>query len=86
VDKTNAILAAPREQVGHAIDHLDEVRADLEAIAAGLRLPDREEEVDAPLSGLYELDAAIRCGVHDHLKPLLSSLRGLLRSEAEEQP
>lgn len=86
VDKTRDILTAAREQVRHTIDHLDEARADLEAVAAGLRLPDREEEADASLAGLYELDAVIRCGVHDHLKPLLSSLRGLLRSEAEEQP
>lgn len=73
-------LAAAREQLRHTIERLDEIRADLEATAAGLRLPEREEDLDAnaSLSGLYEMDAVIRCGLHDRLKPLLSSLRGLL--------
>lgn len=83
VDKMNAILAAPREQVGHAIDHLDEVRADLEAIAAGLRLPEDEEEIEGPPAGVLELDAVIRCAVHDYLKPLIASLRSLIRTGTE---
>jgi hypothetical protein len=76
---TAAALAAAREQVRHTLDRLDEIRADLEATAAGLRLPEREEEIDSPLAGLFELDAVIRCGLHDHLKPLIASLRSLLR-------
>lgn len=86
VDNTRVTLAVAREQIRQTLEHLDEARAGLEATAAGLRLPEREEEFDGPLAGLHELDAVIRCGVHDHLKPLLSSLRGLLRSEAEERP
>ncbi len=74
-------LAAAREQVRHTIERLDQARADLEATAAGLRLPEREEDVDGPLAGLFELDAVIRCAVHDHLKPLIASLRSLLREE-----
>lgn len=85
-ESSSEALAATREQVSHAIDHLDAVRADLEATAACLRLPEREEEIDGPLAGLYELDAVIRCGVHDHLKPLISGLRGLLRSGTEDEP
>jgi hypothetical protein len=76
---TAAALAAAREQVRHTLERLDEIRADLEATAAGLRLPEREEEIDSPLAGLFELDAVIRCGLHDHLKPLIASLRSLLR-------
>lgn len=79
---TTSALAANREEVRHALDRLDEVRADLEATAAGLRLPENGEDVDAPLAGLFELDAVIRCGLHDHLKPLVESLRNLLRTEA----
>lgn len=86
VENTRVTLAVAREQIRQTLERLDEARAGLEATAAELRLPEREEEVDVPLAGLYELDAIIRCGVHDYLKPLLSSLRDLLRSEAEEQP
>ena len=78
-DDASNDLAAAREQVRHTIERLDEIRADLEATAAGLRLPERGEDIDAPLAGLFEVDAVLRCGLHDHLKPLLSSLRSLLR-------
>jgi hypothetical protein len=81
---TEAALAVAREQVRHAIERLDEIRADLEATAAGLRLPERGEDIDTPLAGLHELDAVLRCGVHDHLKPLIASLRSLTRFEPEE--
>ena len=85
-NQTTDTLAAAREQVRHTIEQLDEIRADLEATAADLRLPERGEDVDAPLAGLFELDAVIRCGVHDHLKPLIASLRGLLGTGTEHQP
>ena len=78
--KTDA-LAEGREQIRHAIDRLDEVRADLEATAAGFRLPEQGDDIDGPLAGLCELDAVIRCGLHDHLKPLIASLRSLTRDE-----
>lgn len=81
---TTQALQAAREQVGHAIDHLDGVRAGLEATAAALRLPEDEEEIDLPLTGEDELEAVIRCGVHDHLRPLIASLRSLIRFESEE--
>ena len=84
-DPTKAALTAAREQVRHTIERLDEIRADLEATAAGLRLPERGEDLDAPLAGLHELDAVVRCGLHDHLRPLIASLRSLLPSDAEEQ-
>jgi hypothetical protein len=83
---TTHALAAAREQVRHTVERLDELRADLEATAAGLRLPEREEEIDAPLAGLCELDAVIRCSLHDHLRPLIASLRGLLPTPPEEPP
>ncbi|HKH45882.1 MAG TPA: hypothetical protein VKM72_14565 [Thermoanaerobaculia bacterium] len=79
-------LAAARELVRSTIERLDEARADLEATAASLRLPEREDDIDAPLAGLFELDAVIRCAVHDHLKPLIASLRSLLRTGTEEPP
>ena len=85
-EATTAALAAAREQVRHTIERLDEIRADLEATAAGLRLPERGEDIDGPLAGLSELDAVIRCSLHDHLRPLIASLRGLLPGDAEEQP
>ncbi|HYU34973.1 MAG TPA: hypothetical protein VEW48_22715 [Thermoanaerobaculia bacterium] len=76
-------LAAAREQLRHTIERLDEARADLEATAAGLRLPEREGDIDGPLAGICELDAVIRCDVHDRLKPLLASLRSLLHDNEE---
>jgi len=79
-------LTAAREQVRLAIDRLDEIRADLESTVAGLRLPERGEDVTDPLAGLCELDAVIRCGVHDHLRPLIADLRSLLPAQAEEEP
>ncbi|HYU32129.1 MAG TPA: hypothetical protein VEW48_08190 [Thermoanaerobaculia bacterium] len=85
-EPTTDALAAAREQVRRAIERLDEIRADLEAIAAGLRLPEHGEDIEGPLAGLFELDAVIRCSVHDLLKPLIASLRGLLRDEKEENP
>lgn len=84
-ESASEALAAAREEVRHTIDRLDEARADLEAMAASLRLPDREEEMDAPLAGLYEVDAVVRCGLHDHLKPLIGSLRSLVTG-TEERP
>ena len=89
MDKTKistAALVAAREQVRHTIERLDEVRADLEATAAGLRLPEHGEDIDGPLAGLFEVDAVIRCGLHDLLKPLIASLRSLLPDDAEEKP
>ena len=87
MDETKTVataLAAAREQVRHTLDRLDEIRADLEATAAGLRLPEHGEDIDGPLAGVCELDAVIRCGLHDHLKPLIGSLRRLLDRAAEE--
>ena len=81
-DKASSALAAAREKVRHTIERLDEIRADLEATAAGLRLPEQGDDIDGPLAGLHELDAVIRCGLHDHLKPLIASLRGLIRDES----
>lgn len=81
-----AALQAAREQVGHAIDLLDGVRADLEATVAALRLPDDEEEIEMPLAGEGELAAVIRCGLLDHLKPLIASLRSLVRCEPGREP
>lgn len=83
-EATAAALAAAREQVRHTIERLDEIRAGLEATAAGLLLPERGEDIDGPLAGLSELDAVIRCGLHDHLRPLIASLRSLLPGDAEE--
>lgn len=80
-DNASKDLAVAREQVRHTIERLDEVRANLEATAAGLRLPERGEEIDTPLAGLDEVDAVVRCGLHDHLKPLIASLRSLLRDD-----
>ena len=85
-DQTIKALAAAREQVRHTIERLDEIRIDLEATAAGLRLPERGEDIDGPLAGLHELDAVLRCGLHDHLRPLIASLRSLLPGDAEERP
>ena len=82
-NRTNDALA--REQIRHTIERLDEIRSDLEATAVGLRLPEHGEDIDGPLAGLFELDAVIRCGLHDHLKPLISSLRSLLPSDAQEE-
>ncbi|HYU31857.1 MAG TPA: hypothetical protein VEW48_06815 [Thermoanaerobaculia bacterium] len=79
-----AALAQAREQLRHTIERLDEARADLEATAAGLRLPEHEEDIEGPLAGLVELDAVIRCAVHD-LKPLIASLRSLLHNATREQ-
>jgi uncharacterized NAD(P)/FAD-binding protein YdhS len=83
-DDASKALAAAREQVRLAIERLDEIRADLEATAAGLRLPEQGEDIEEALAGLCEVDAVIRCGLHDHLKPLITSLRSLLPTE--EQP
>lgn len=85
-ENKTAALAAAREQVRHTIERLDEIRIDLEGTAAGLRLPEEGEDIDGPLAGLYELDAVLRCVLHDHLKPLISSLRGLLPAEKKEEP
>ena len=87
MDETKSgVLAQAREQVRHTIERLDEARAGLEATAAGFRLPEREEDISTPLAGLFEVDAVIRCGLHDHLRPLISSLRSLLGNGPEEQP
>jgi hypothetical protein len=83
-DPTAETLAAAREQLHHTIERFDEARADLEATVAGLRLPENAEDLDGPLAGLFELDAVIRCAVHDHLKPLIASLRSLIRTAPEE--
>lgn len=82
-DATEASLEAAREKVRHTAARLDEIRADLEAAAAELRLPEQGEDLDGPLAGLCEVDAVIRCGVHDHLRPLIRSLQGLAAGEAE---
>lgn len=79
---TAMTLAQARERLGYSVERLDEVRADLLEIVEGLpaeaSCPPSEE-----LSGVYELDAVIRCALHDHLAPLLGSLRSLLPSQEE---
>src|SRR6185503_15379700 len=52
-DPTAVALAVAREQVRHTIERLDEIRIDLEATAAGLRLPEHGADLDDPLAGLY---------------------------------
>jgi len=85
LEPTTAALAQAREQLRHTIERLSEARADLEATAAGLRLPEHEGDIEGPLAGLFELDAVIHCAVHDHLKPLIASLRSLLHNCTREQ-
>lgn len=77
-NQTIETLTSVREQVRPTIESLDEIRIHLEATVAGLRLPENGEDIDGPLAGLYEVDAVIRCGLHDHLKPLIASLRKLV--------
>lgn len=73
---------AAREQVRHTIERLEEIRVDLEATAAGLRLSEGEEELDEPLAGRVEIDAVLRCSLQDYLVPLISSLRSLLADDS----
>ena len=77
-NQTTDTLTEAREQIRQVLERLDEARAGLEATVADLRLPEDGEDLDGPLAGLCELDAVVRCGIHDRLKPLIASLRGLL--------
>lgn len=85
-NETAEILAAAREQLRHTIERLDEARADLEAMVADLGVPEWGKDIDGPLAGLSELDAVVRCGLHDRLRPLIADLRSLLHGDGEEQP
>lgn len=76
-------LAQARERLGHSVERLDEVRADLVEIVGSLLLPPSDADIAEPLAGLCELDAVMRCALHDHLDPLIRSLGSLLPGEAD---
>jgi len=73
---TVSALAQARERLGHSVERLAEIRADLLEIVEGLPAEASSPPSDE-LSGIYELDALIRCGLHDHLDPLIQNLRAL---------
>lgn len=82
-------LVGARERVRLATVRLEEVQSGLQEIVAAFDLPagpgGEEEDLSAfQLAGACELDALIRCGLHDHLNPLLETLRTLVRSRPEE--
>lgn len=85
-NQTNGGLTAAREQVRHALQRLEEVQLDLWETVEGITLPPvqvREDGFD--LAGLSEVDAVIRCAVHDHLEPLIRALRSLTRNPPEDR-
>lgn len=74
-----AALTQAQERLGHSVERLDEVHADLVEIIESLPLPPSSiSDTAEPLAGLYELDAVTRCALHDHFGPLIRSLRSLL--------
>lgn len=80
-------VANAREAVRDAVRRLEPIRADLLKLVEGLPLPpssQNQKDLDT-LSGLTELDAVIRCVLHDHLEPLLVSLRETYESRAPPQ-
>jgi len=84
-------LVGAREQVRLATVRLEEVRSGLQEIVDAFDLPagpgGGEEDLSAfELAGVFELDALVRCGLHDHLKPLIETLRTLIRTGPEEAP
>jgi hypothetical protein len=84
----DALLGA-REKVRLVTVRLEEVRSGLQEIVAAFEVPlvpgGAEEDLSAfQLAGACEMDALIRCGIHDHLNPLLETLRALVRAEPEE--
>lgn len=85
----NEALVGAREQVRLATVRLEEVKSGLQEIVDAFDLPagsgGEEEDLSAfQLAGACELDALIRCGLHDHLKPLIETLRSLVRPRPEE--
>jgi len=84
-------LVGAREQVRLATVRLEEVQSGLQEIVEAFDLPagpgGEEEDLSTfQLAGACELDALIRCGLHDHLNPLLKTLRTLVRPGPEEAP
>jgi len=81
-------LVGARERVRLATVRLEEVKSGLQEIVEAFDLTagcGGEEDLSAfQLAGACELDALIRCGLHDHLKPLIETLRSLVRSRPEE--
>jgi hypothetical protein len=84
-----AALLGAREKVRVATVRLEEVKSGLQEIVDAFDVPlvpgGEEEDLSAfQLAGACEMDALIRCGIHDHLNPLLETLRSLVRAEPEE--
>lgn len=82
----NSDLESAREQVHQVITRLEEAQMNLWETVEGLALPPvrvREESFD--LAGVSELDAVVRCALHDHLKPLIENLRCLVRPVEENR-
>lgn len=74
-----------RERVRHAVARLEEIRLDLWEIVETITLPPvRVREDGFDLAGLSELDAVVRCALHDHMKPMIESLRGVACRRLEE--
>jgi hypothetical protein len=72
-------VATAREAVREAVRRLEPIRADLLKAVEDLPLPPSSQNHEdlTTLSGLTELDAVVRCALHDHLDPLLASLRAV---------
>lgn len=82
-EEARDVEAQARERLGHSIERLDEVRTDLIEVLAGLPA-DASSPTSEELAGVFELDALIRCALHDHLDPLLQDLRALHQRGTEE--
>ena len=78
---TPGSVATARDAVREAVRRLETIRADLQKLVEDLPLPLSSQNQDdlTTLSGLTELDAVLRCALHDHLDPLLISLRNVTR-------
>jgi hypothetical protein len=82
-DENRRPLRQAKQRVREAARRLEEVRSDLLDTVGGLPLPasalDKSEL--RKLSEVSELDALVRCAIHDHLEPLISALRGIAQAK-----
>jgi hypothetical protein len=80
-DKSRNALGPAKRKLRETVEQLEAVRVDLLSLVGGLPLPaSANDQTDlGTLSDISEVDALVRCSIHDHLDPLLASLRSVAR-------
>lgn len=85
-NETRNTLRPAKRKVRETVRRLEEARLDLLDAIGGLPLPASAHDQTElrTLSEVSELDALVRCAIHDHLDPLIGALRRVAQAQGKK--